>query len=194
MSYAYGICPKCGAPGVSRERRPNGNDQCTRGHVYPSREALDYQQMSSSMKILALDLATRTGWAHSDGPSGVQDFSLKRGESSGMLFLKFRGWLDRVYSDAEFELVAYEQPHLRGGYATELLAGMVGILLAWAVENGVEYAMRHSGEIKRHATGKGNANKEQMIEAARKIGWNPEDDNEADALWLLDLVQEELSC
>ena len=71
---------------------------------------------------------------------------------------------------------------------------MVGILLAWAAENKVEYAMRHSREIKRHATGNGNANKGQMIEAARTIGWNPEDDNEADALWLLDLVQEELSC
>jgi len=36
---AYGFCPKCGAPGVSRERRPNGNDICRTGHEYPSREA-----------------------------------------------------------------------------------------------------------------------------------------------------------
>lgn len=32
----YGTCPKCGSPGVSRERRPNGNDKCERGHLYPS--------------------------------------------------------------------------------------------------------------------------------------------------------------
>ena len=35
----YGFCPKCGSPGVSRERRPNGNDRCENGHVYPSKEA-----------------------------------------------------------------------------------------------------------------------------------------------------------
>ena len=36
----YGYCPTCNAPGISRERRPNGNDECENGHVYPSSEAL----------------------------------------------------------------------------------------------------------------------------------------------------------
>jgi hypothetical protein len=36
----YGYCPKCGARGEYRERRPNGSDQCVRGHVYPSRDAV----------------------------------------------------------------------------------------------------------------------------------------------------------
>lgn len=35
----YGSCPLCGAPGVMRERRPNGNDTCVNGHTYPSRDA-----------------------------------------------------------------------------------------------------------------------------------------------------------
>ena len=34
-----GYCPHCGAAGVQRERRPNGNDTCENGHVYPSRAA-----------------------------------------------------------------------------------------------------------------------------------------------------------
>jgi Zn finger protein HypA/HybF involved in hydrogenase expression len=33
----YGYCPECGAKGVMRERRPNGNDKCANGHTYPSR-------------------------------------------------------------------------------------------------------------------------------------------------------------
>lgn len=37
---AYGRCPLCGAFGVSRERRPGGNDTCERGHVYPSEKAV----------------------------------------------------------------------------------------------------------------------------------------------------------
>ncbi len=38
-SFLYGYCPKCGAQGVSRERRPDGNDHCANGHIYPSRLA-----------------------------------------------------------------------------------------------------------------------------------------------------------
>jgi hypothetical protein len=36
----YGLCPHCGSPGVSRERRPGGNDACAEGHVYPSKAAV----------------------------------------------------------------------------------------------------------------------------------------------------------
>ena len=34
-----GYCPQCGQPGAMRERRPNGNDKCMMGHVYPSADA-----------------------------------------------------------------------------------------------------------------------------------------------------------
>lgn len=37
---SYGTCPQCGAEGICRERRPNGNDKCANGHVYPSRDSL----------------------------------------------------------------------------------------------------------------------------------------------------------
>lgn len=36
----YGVCPYCGAPAEWRERRPNGNDKCRNGHVYPSKNAI----------------------------------------------------------------------------------------------------------------------------------------------------------
>ena len=36
----YGFCPTCGEPGRSRERRPDGNDRCGKGHTYPSRLAV----------------------------------------------------------------------------------------------------------------------------------------------------------
>ncbi len=38
----YGLCPKCGSVGVSRERRPNGNDRCVNGHEYPSADAVTH--------------------------------------------------------------------------------------------------------------------------------------------------------
>lgn len=36
----YGRCPECLGIGVSRERRPDGNDTCANGHMYPSRDAI----------------------------------------------------------------------------------------------------------------------------------------------------------
>ena len=35
----YGYCPTCGAKGVARERRLDGNDVCANKHTYPSRYA-----------------------------------------------------------------------------------------------------------------------------------------------------------
>lgn len=32
----YGICPTCGEPGVSTERRMNGNSVCVNGHTFPN--------------------------------------------------------------------------------------------------------------------------------------------------------------
>lgn len=41
ISDEYGRCPHCGAKCATRERRPNGNDECENGHVYPSSAAVD---------------------------------------------------------------------------------------------------------------------------------------------------------
>lgn len=40
MGCNYGNCPKCGAAGKFRERRPFGDDTCENGHVYPSASAV----------------------------------------------------------------------------------------------------------------------------------------------------------
>ncbi len=39
-SAIYGRCPKCMGLGVTRERRPNGNDTCVNGHTYSSSDAI----------------------------------------------------------------------------------------------------------------------------------------------------------
>lgn len=36
----YGYCPICSAAGVERERRPDGNDRCSNGHIYASKTAI----------------------------------------------------------------------------------------------------------------------------------------------------------
>ena len=142
------------------------------------------------MNILALDLATKTGWAthiNSIRHSGIQDFSLARGESVGMRFLKLRGWLNRMRElMARIDVIYYEQAHHRGGGATAAGVGFVTEVLAFAAGHNIETAPVHTGTLKKFATGKGNASKDEMIQAAINRGYRPKDDNEADAALLLD--------
>ena len=143
------------------------------------------------MKILALDLALKTGWAcrseYGDQLiSGVQDFSLTRGESRGMVYIKFIGWLKKTYSTVLFDLVYYEQPHQRGGAPTQILLGLVSHLQAFCADKGIDHADVHSKTLKKFATGSGNAKKPDMIiKAAEILGRQPLDDNEADAVHIL---------
>jgi len=46
----YGYCPECGAKGVMRERRPNGNDKCANGHTYPSSKSTPPQPEQEPVK------------------------------------------------------------------------------------------------------------------------------------------------
>nr|DAV49561.1 MAG TPA: RuvC [Bacteriophage sp.] len=65
---------------------------------------------------------------------------------------------------------------------------MIGVLKLLAEELNIPLACYSATEIKRFATGKGNANKEAMMKAAIDLGYNPIDDNEADAIHLYNLT------
>jgi len=145
-----------------------------------------------TMKILALDLGTKTGWAFGGAKdtdqvySGTQDFSLKRGESPGMRLLSFDKWIYEMLAKHKPKMVGYEMPHQRGGHSTQLLLSMLGILHVACEKAGIEYASVHSATLKKSATGSGKASKEDMvIVATEKFNRKVIDDNEADALHIL---------
>jgi hypothetical protein len=66
-----------------------------------------------------------------------------------------------------------------------LRLGLLPHLTAWAKMFKIPYRGVPVGTIKRHVTGRGNADKEAVIAAVRALGFDPADDNEADALALL---------
>ncbi len=72
-----------------------------------------------------------------------------------------------------------------GTDAAHVYGGLLATLTSWAETAGVAYQGVPVGTIKRHATGKGNANKDAMMAAARARGFSPADDNEADAIAIL---------
>jgi len=142
--------------------------------------------------ILALDLATKTGWC-TDGASGVQTFDVKRGESPGMRFLRCRAWLSEMKNLLPgLEVIYYEQAHHRGGYATEVGVGLVTEVKAFAAQHDIEVSPIHTATLKKWATGNGRASKDDMIAEAEKRGYKPTDDNEADAMLLYEFGKVQL--
>jgi len=141
--------------------------------------------------ILALDLGSTTGWAMrlADGiiVSGTMEFRPGRFEGGGMRFLRFRSWLDHLEAGAKaIDLVHFEEVRRHAGTdAAHLYGGFLAHLSAWCELKQIPYQGVPVGTIKRHATGKGNAGKDAVIAAMRSKGFNPEDDNEADALAIL---------
>lgn len=60
-----------------------------------------------------------------------------------------------------------------------------GVVQAWCARHGHAYIGLAPVEVKRIATGRGNADKPAMVAAAQALlGYNGRDDNEADALWV----------
>ena len=141
--------------------------------------------------ILALDLGTRTGWAmqHLDGTitSGTEQFKPQRFEGGGMRFLRFKRWLNDLYAASQhINAVFFEEVRRHAGVdAAHAYGGFMGHLTAWCEHHNIPYQGVPVGTIKKHATGNGNASKEEMIAATIKRGLKVADDNEADALALL---------
>ena len=147
--------------------------------------------------ILALDCATKLGFALCKRgkiiESGTMDFSKKRGESNGAMFLRFRRWLSvTIEQTPGVFLLVYEQAHHRGGAATEVCVNMTGRVQEIGAATGIEHVPIETRTLKKWATGNGNADKEAMKAASVKhLGRQPEDDNEADAVLLAMYAHEE---
>jgi Holliday junction resolvasome RuvABC endonuclease subunit len=147
-----------------------------------------------SKTLLALDLGTQTGWAlfHKDQiTSGTIDFKNSRYQGGGMRYLRFRHWLDDIkdlthgVTEVTFEEV---RRHL-GVDAAHVYGGFLATLTAWCEDNVIPYQGVPVSTIKKHSTGKGNASKHEVIEGVKALGYTPKDDNEADAIALLEWVR-----
>lgn len=138
--------------------------------------------------ILALDLGTTTGFAYKHGisiKSGSISFKTKRHEGAGMRYLKFEKWLNTIKESGIREVHFEEVRRHVGTDAAHVYGGFMAVLMKWCENNQIPYSSVPVGTIKRSATGRGNASKEEMIEAVKKAGFDPIDDNEADAIALL---------
>ena len=141
--------------------------------------------------VLALDLGTTTGWAARTNRSrilhGTAEFRPSRFEGGGMRYLRFGKWLDQTLEiTCGIDAVYYEAVRRHVGTdASHVYGGLLATLTAWCEAHGIPYQGVAVGTWKRHACGKGNADKQAVISAMRARGFEPADDNEGDAIAIL---------
>lgn len=140
---------------------------------------------------IGIDPGTRCGWAilRGDGTriqSGTWDLSPRRHEGGGMRYLRVRDHLVEMLAQFRVERLAYEEVRRHAGTdAAHVYGGIVAMIAAVCEERAVPYVGAPVGTVKKLATGKGNADKDAMVSAAKALfGCMPGDDNEADALFV----------
>ena len=139
---------------------------------------------------LALDLGTRTGVANNverlisswswnlAPPRGVPGY--------GARFRQFINCLDSQYAIFQPEHILYEEVRAhKGTRAAHIYGGFLAVLATWAEKHSIPMTGVGVGTIKRRITGKGNASKQEVMEACKERGCNPKTYDEADALALL---------
>jgi hypothetical protein len=163
------------------------------------------------MAVLALDIATTTGWAILDPrtpdrpflgsvrfPSDPQEIG-----RSGVALLRFLE--EREAMHGGFSDVIFEAQHAAGKIDIHVLArllGLAAVVETWAydAENRKDAAGRklqrpkiyavHIGTWRKHAFGTGRMNREEAkrraMEECRALGFDPSNDNEAEAFFILD--------
>lgn len=147
------------------------------------------------MTILCLDLGTTTGWArHEKGviTSGAVSFKPKKYEGAGHRYLQFWNWLEKNTAGVDYIFFEAVRRHA-GTDAAHVYGGLMAFLESFCEENNIPYAGVGVTEIKKHATGKGNAPKEMMIAAMQAkghISLTDKDHDEADALAIMYLKLE----
>lgn len=189
-------------------------------HNCPKKFGESLQQPASERVVLGIDPGTSTGYAigfvlPSGGvvyPSktsiGVWDLSIGDYDSGAIRFLRLRYFLDAVKPSLVYMesspivtihsiLASARQFSLTN---QELLAAYRATVALWCEQRQIPLQSVAVGAVKKRATGKGNANKLDVIKAANKefdLGLPPEEnrgyDNAADAAFICAMALEGLA-
>jgi Holliday junction resolvasome RuvABC endonuclease subunit len=158
-------------------------------------------------RVLALDLATNTGWAcgSTEGTPvshGVVTMP-KTGDDLGWYLCHFRDWLNLACDDMEPEQIVFESPIMPEGTSIQTLRklySLCGVTELVARERKILVTEANLAQIRKHFIGTSKAPsdikdarvrrmwlKNRTIEECCKRGFSATDDNDADAIALLSL-------
>ncbi len=142
------------------------------------------------MSALALDLATATGWAVWSAPGEVAYgvWRLPAITHFGIRLDKYRSWLLQAIDQNGVTAVGYELPWIAphtNQRTAHLLIGMAAHTAQIASERGLICEALNVRQVRKHFIGKNLPRKEAKaatIAQCRAYGFDPQDDNEADAI------------
>ncbi len=141
---------------------------------------------------LGLDLGTSMGFARFDqfesGSSyltGAWNFQPTRFDAPSMRYINFERQLEAHLTLGVDRLFYEKVLRHRGTTAAHVYGAFLAKLQETCDRFNVPYVGLSVQEIKKHATGKGNASKEDVIAACKIWGFNPKADDEADAIAIL---------
>jgi len=159
--------------------------------------------------VLALDIARQLGWAVATADAcrrwprtqlearghdwtGVRSGSVTLAQpaaSHGRLYAAFADWLADAITVHAPNVVVIEAPLPRingGAEAARRSLGLSAVADLVCYRREVECFEAANNSVKKTFAGAGRAEKGDMLRACQARGWDPKDDNEADALALLD--------
>lgn len=139
------------------------------------------------MRVLALDLSlTSTGVALPDGT--VQRLTTPLRGCERLAHLRnsvARLCVDEVGRPKADLVVVEEYAFSRAAAHSHELGELGGVIRLWLHESLIPWCPIGPSTLKKFATGKGNASKEDMLVAAvKRLGYDGSSNDEADALWL----------
>lgn len=174
-------------------------------------------------RVLTLDLALLTGWAFRDLREGstrssTVQFRRRSAAENALFYDQLASWAASKLAALRPQLVVREQPHLRGANTFHLVGAAAvldmevhraGISLPTHVvhsssvrsavfgrhrkvyENRAKMALYRAGKSEKHI--KTNWMKRAVVECMRDRGFTVRDDNEADALMMLEYVTSKIT-
>ncbi len=97
-----------------------------------------------------------------------------------MKLIKMKASIHEIVQAEGIDLIVYEKPSGRHFNGLRSHANFEGVIVSYCEDNKLDYKDYSASEIKKFATGKGNAGKPEMIKScAEKYGLDPIDDNHA---------------
>lgn len=154
------------------------------------------------MRLLCLDLATNTGYACGSLAEGVIEsgsYRLPKTEDDVGLYLAyFRKWLESSVRRLEPREIIFEMPVLPPLGKTTLITlrklyGLCGLTELVAQDLSLSCAEANVSDVCSHFLGRGyprasDPRKRATVAKCRERGWTPRDEDNADALALLDFA------
>lgn len=131
--------------------------------------------MVKKQNVLALDLASTTGWAtktrrtdHIQSGEICWVSKSKKVVYTKPRICRFKGWLEYQVSYWKIKKVVYEAP-LPGAYGSALLIQMETVIILVCEERDIDYDSVNVGTLKKATTGDGRASKAMMIAAVEVL-------------------------